>query len=56
MLQACRLDAVETISQKLKHKMSIQAPPKILVENYLIEIAKNYNVAYTPDPQVQTSW
>lgn len=36
--------------------MSIQAPPKILVENYLIEIAKNYNVPYEPDPQVQTSF
>uniref|UniRef100_A0A1B6IVH5 IST1 homolog n=1 Tax=Homalodisca liturata TaxID=320908 RepID=A0A1B6IVH5_9HEMI len=50
--EACRLDAVETISEKLKHKMSVQAPPKILVENYLIEIAKIYNVPYTPDPQV----
>jgi hypothetical protein len=36
----------------LKHKISVQAPPKLLVEKYLIEIAKNYNIEYEPDPQV----
>lgn len=46
------MDAVDTVSEKLKHKLSIHAPPKILVEKYLIEIAKNYNVPYEPDPQV----
>ncbi|XP_045764568.1 IST1 homolog isoform X2 [Maniola jurtina] len=49
---ACRDESVNTISDKLKHKMSVQSPPKILVEKYLIEIAKNYNVEYTPDEQV----
>nr|XP_026490149.1 IST1 homolog isoform X1 [Vanessa tameamea] len=49
---ACRSESVNTISDKLKHKMSVQSPPKILVEKYLIEIAKNYNVEYTPDEQV----
>uniref|UniRef100_A0A1E1WRQ0 IST1 homolog n=1 Tax=Pectinophora gossypiella TaxID=13191 RepID=A0A1E1WRQ0_PECGO len=49
---ACRNENVNTISDKLKHKMSVQSPPKILVEKYLIEIAKNYNVEYTPDEQV----
>lgn len=34
------------------HKMSVQAPPKLTVEKYLIEIAKYYNVDYMPDPQV----
>lgn len=51
-LQACRVEGIESISEKLKHKMSVQSPPKILVEKYLIEIAKNYNVPYEPDPQV----
>ncbi|KAJ1522565.1 hypothetical protein ONE63_001750 [Megalurothrips usitatus] len=51
-VDACREDAVGSISEKLKHKMSVQAPPKILVERYLIEIAKNYNIEFTPDPQV----
>lgn len=50
--QACREEGVNTISEKLKHKLSVQAPPKLLVEKYLIEIAKNYNVSYEPDPQV----
>ncbi|KAF7996299.1 hypothetical protein HCN44_001931 [Aphidius gifuensis] len=49
---ACREEAIPTISEKLKHKMSVQSPAKMLVENYLIEIAKNYNVDYEPDPQV----
>lgn len=49
---ACRGENVNTISDKLKHKMSVHSPPKILVEKYLIEIAKNYNVEYTPDEQV----
>ncbi|CAH0728957.1 unnamed protein product, partial [Brenthis ino] len=49
---ACRSENVNTISDKLKHKMSVHSPPKILVERYLIEIAKNYNVEYTPDEQV----
>ncbi|XP_046391976.1 IST1 homolog isoform X1 [Ischnura elegans] len=50
--QACREEGVSTISEKLKHKMSVQSPPKLLVEKYMIEIAKNYNVEYEPDPQV----
>ncbi|XP_043925891.1 IST1 homolog [Protopterus annectens] len=34
------------------HKLSVEAPPKVLVERYLIEIAKNYNVPYEPDAVV----
>ncbi|CAK9822272.1 IST1 homolog [Anthophora retusa] len=52
--EACREEAVQTISEKLKHKMSVQSPPKLLVEKYLIEIAKNYDVEYEPDPQIMT--
>ncbi|XKL64690.1 hypothetical protein PGB90_004776 [Kerria lacca] len=51
-IEACRLESVDTISEKLKHKIGVQPPPKILVEKYLIEIAKNYNISYEPDPQV----
>ena len=36
------------------HKLSVQAPPKITVEKYLIEIAKYYSVEYEPDPQVMS--
>ncbi|KAK4003203.1 IST1 homolog [Daphnia magna] len=49
---ACRDNAIGTVAPKLMHKLSVQAPPKILVEKYLIEIAKNYNVFYEPDPQI----
>lgn len=49
---ACREDAVGTVSTKLKQKLSVQAPPKLLVEKYLIEIAKMYNVDYEPDHKV----
>ncbi|XP_018569365.1 IST1 homolog isoform X3 [Anoplophora glabripennis] len=50
--EACRVESIEAISPKLKHKMSIQSPPKLLVEKYVIEIAKSYNIPYEPDPQV----
>jgi vacuolar protein sorting-associated protein IST1 len=35
--------------------MSVQSPPKLLVEKYLIEIARNYNIEYEPDPQVSVA-
>lgn len=41
-------------SEKLQHKLEIHAPPKLLVEKYLIEIAKVFNVEYEPDPQVMS--
>ena len=34
---ACRENSVGTVSEKLMHKMSVQAPPKLTVEKYLIE-------------------
>lgn len=40
------------VSEKLMHKLAVQAPPKLLVEKYLIEIAKIYNIDYEPDPQI----
>ena len=49
----CKENSVGTVSEKLVHKLSVQAPPKLTVEKYLIEIAKYYNVEYEPDPQVR---
>lgn len=40
------------VSEKLMHKLAVQAPPKLLVEKYLIEIAKIYHIEYEPDPQI----
>lgn len=34
------------------HKMNPAAPPKILVERYLIEIARSHNVPFEPDSSV----
>lgn len=41
-------------SEKLQHKLAIHAPPKLMVEKYLIEIAKAYSIEYEPDPQVMS--
>lgn len=51
----CRSEVEKSISAKLKHKLAIQSPAKLLVEKYLIEIAKSYNVEYEPDSQVMQS-
>ncbi|XP_042218554.1 IST1 homolog isoform X1 [Homarus americanus] len=51
-VQACREQQIEKISKRLINKLSIHAPSKVLVEKYLIEIAKTYDVEYQPDPQV----
>ncbi|XP_054627483.1 IST1 homolog isoform X2 [Dunckerocampus dactyliophorus] len=49
----CRSNQIGTVNERLMHKLSVEAPPKILVERYLIEIAKNYNVPYEPDAMVR---
>lgn len=50
---ACRASVPPAnVSEKLQHKMSIQAPPKLLVEKYLIEIAKIFNIDYEPDQSI----
>ncbi|XP_053304991.1 IST1 homolog [Spea bombifrons] len=48
----CRTNEIGTVSKSLIQKLSSSAPPKILVEKYMIEIAKNYNVPYEPDSVV----
>uniref|UniRef100_A0A2I2ZDY2 IST1 homolog n=1 Tax=Gorilla gorilla gorilla TaxID=9595 RepID=A0A2I2ZDY2_GORGO len=45
----CRTNQIGTVNDRLMHNLSVEAPSKILVERYLIEIAKNYNVLYEPD-------
>nr|XP_057934000.1 IST1 homolog isoform X4 [Doryrhamphus excisus] len=48
----CMTNQIGTVNERLMNKMSVEAPPKILVERYLIEIAKNYNVPYDADAMV----
>ncbi|ESP03980.1 hypothetical protein LOTGIDRAFT_177795 [Lottia gigantea] len=50
--QACRTNALNNVSEKVMHKMSVQAPPKTLIERYMVEIAKTYNVPFEPDASV----
>jgi len=50
--QACRTNALNNVSEKVMHKLGVQAPPKILIERYMIEISKSYNVPFEPDPSV----
>lgn len=35
---------------KVIHRLGAEAPKKSLVENYMIEIARNYKIDYQPDP------
>ncbi|XP_078689008.1 IST1 homolog isoform X6 [Branchiostoma floridae x Branchiostoma belcheri] len=48
----CRNNEIASVNERLMHKMSEQAPPRILVERYLIEIAKANNVLFEPDTTV----
>merc|ERR1711908_188866 len=51
-MQQCRAGippAGDEVSKKLQKKLSPHAPPKALIENYLVEIAKNYSVPFEPD-------
>nr|XP_014339529.1 PREDICTED: IST1 homolog [Latimeria chalumnae] len=48
----CRTNQIGTVNERLMLKLGLEAPPKILVERYLIEIAKNYNIPYEPDAVV----
>lgn len=50
--QAARENQLKTVNERLMIKMGVQAPPKILVERYLIEIAKTLNVEYEPDQDI----
>lgn len=44
------INANDTVNSRLILKLSPQPPPKSLVENYLIEIARSHGVQFEPDP------
>src|SRR6218665_640360 len=48
--KSCRANTLNVVNEKLIHKLSVQAPPRVLIEKYLEEIAKSYNIAYVSDP------
>ncbi|GAV08618.1 hypothetical protein RvY_18283 [Ramazzottius varieornatus] len=41
-----------TVNEKLIRKLSVQAPKRLLVEQYLVEIAKSHKIPYEPDAAV----
>ena len=47
--KSCRSNQLANVDEKLMHKLSVEAPPRLLVEKYLEEIARTYNVRYIPD-------
>ncbi|XP_015917693.1 IST1 homolog [Parasteatoda tepidariorum] len=49
---AARENGLHSVNEKLVHKLNVQAPPKPLVEKYLIEIARSHNVPYEPDVEI----
>uniref|UniRef100_UPI00358F0D98 IST1 homolog n=1 Tax=Myxine glutinosa TaxID=7769 RepID=UPI00358F0D98 len=42
----CRTNQMNTVNQKLLRKLTAETPPTLLVEQYLVEIAKNYKITY----------
>ncbi|KAG1665313.1 IST1 [Nymphon striatum] len=50
--QAVRENCLKTVNEKLMRKLGVEAPPKLLVERYMIEIAKIHNVPFEPDPEI----
>lgn len=53
--QSCRANTLNIVNEKLIHKLSVQAPPRVLIEKYLEEIAKSYNISYLSDPLAMDS-
>lgn len=51
-VQAVLEDQIKTVNEVLKKKMSMEIPPRVLVEKYLVEIAKDQKIDYKPDAKV----
>ena len=49
---ACRSNQMSNVSQKVMHKLSVLAPPRSLVERYMVEIARTYNVPFVADASI----
>ncbi|XP_006878934.1 PREDICTED: IST1 homolog [Elephantulus edwardii] len=53
--QLCRTSEIGTVNSQLMCKLNVDTLPHVLVEKYLTEIAKNYNVPYKPPVTCLTS-
>lgn len=47
--QACLSNSNHDVNPKVMQKLNVKAPPANLCEAYLVEIAKSYDVEFTPD-------
>ena len=54
-LEACKTNDVGTVCERVRQKLDVTPPKKILVERYLIEICKSADVDFTPDPRIMAS-
>ncbi|KAL7675766.1 hypothetical protein ACOME3_002030 [Neoechinorhynchus agilis] len=43
---------IHTVSEKLVAKMNVEAVSRLLIEQYLVEIAKSNHVKFSPDPGI----
>lgn len=48
----CKENRSKQVNEKLMQKLTEQAPGDLLVEKYLVEIAKSHNVPYKPKPDI----
>lgn len=51
-ITAVRENQLKTVNETLMKKLGVQVPPKVLVEKYLVEIAKDQKIDYKPDPKI----
>lgn len=51
-VMAVKDNQLKTVNETLMKKMGMQVPPKVLVEKYLVEIAKDQKIDYKPDPRI----
>lgn len=48
--ETCRKNGLQNVNEKVVAKLSMSAPAKVLVENYMLEISKSYKVPFQADP------
>eukprot|EP00118_Oscarella_pearsei_P028498 m.2293 g.2293 ORF g.2293 m.2293 type:complete len:325 (+) comp8549_c0_seq1:42-1016(+) len=47
----CRANKNGLVNEKVVERLSVKAPPRSLVENYLVAIGKTHGIDYDPDPE-----
>lgn len=51
-ITAVRENQLKTVNETLMKKLGVQVPSRVLVEKYLVEIAKDQKIDYKPDPKI----